>query len=166
MNLQPLLASLVLCCVSYTSIALESGKFAPEFVLVNFANNQEISLKQHRGKVIYLDFWASWCVPCLQSFPTIKRLKEKYGDKGFEVISVNLDEDLKAATQFLAKHATNYPVVKGYHSIIAKDYAVDAMPTAFLIDGTGYIRLVHKGFTAKHEAFLDAVVDKLVSELN
>lgn len=121
-------------------------------------------LEQYRGKVVYLDFWASWCLPCRQSFPALSSLRERYADQGFEVIAVNLDENHQHALQFLAQFPVNYPVVAGFGTEVAEQYGVEVMPTGYFIDANGVIRLIHKGFKSEHAHFLEAILQKLLAE--
>lgn len=137
---------------------------APAFTLPAMADRSQISLQDYRGKVVYVDFWASWCVPCLASFPAISSLYQQYKDRGFVVIGVNLDEDVKAAEAFLQRFPVTYPQLRGSGSQVAQHYEVAGMPTAFIVGRQGKLRLIHQGFHPRHQPFLQAVIDKLLAE--
>ena len=137
---------------------------APLFTLNDINTDNKIELASYQGKVVYVDFWASWCVPCRLSFPFLSALRAQYADQGFEVIAVNLDEDPLAAKAFLQRFPVEYPVAKGFATTTPADYQVEAMPTAYLIDAKGVVRLKHLGFSSKHQEFLEAVVQKLLAE--
>ncbi|MGO2012435.1 MAG: TlpA family protein disulfide reductase [Pseudoalteromonas sp.] len=137
---------------------------APAFSLPLLNNEHTITLSDYKGKVVYVDFWASWCVPCRRSFPFLNALRKEYADKGFEVIAINLEQESEAANAFLAQHPVSYPVVAGYNSTVGTDYEIIAMPTAYIIGKNGNIRVKHMGFNPAQKDYLEAVVDKLVSE--
>ncbi len=144
------------------SVVVDSS--APLFSLVDLKNGQTIHLEQYRGKVVYLDFWASWCVPCRASFPALSALYQQYSDQGFEVIAVNLDENHSEALQFIEQYPADYRFVAGFDTGIASTYRVDVMPTAYFIDAKGVVRLIHHGFKESHVDFLEAILEKLLAE--
>lgn len=161
-----LLAFILFSCLASSPIlgaAVDEG--APPFSLQEMGGEDSISLEDYKGKVVYLDFWASWCGPCRKSFPALSDLRERYADQGFEVIAVNLDQDLTAAHGFVSQFPVEYPLLKGFGTGVGKAYHVEVMPTAYLIDGTGTIRTVHHGFKPEHVDFLDQVIQKLLAEL-
>lgn len=117
-----------------------------------------------KGKVVYLDFWASWCVPCKASFPTLERWRTDYAKRGFLVLGVNVDDDVAAMDEFLKKSPVGFPVVRdAAHKLVAA-VNVASMPTSVLIDRKGTIRLVHNGFHAKDAAELEAKIEELLEE--
>lgn len=154
-----------LSCVVPPSWGASVDQSAPPFFLEDMQTGETIDLEEYRGKVVYLDFWASWCVPCLKSFPKLSELRETYADLGFEVLAVNVDEHPEAAMQFLERYPVDYPVLHGFGSEVPSLYEVEVMPTAFFIDGEGKIRLVHLGFKDEHGDFIEAVLQKLLAEL-
>ncbi|MBR6016706.1 MAG: AhpC/TSA family protein, partial [Prevotella sp.] len=119
------------------------GSIAPDFALPT-ADGKEISLSSLRGKVVLLDFWASWCGPCLREAPNVRKVYQKYHDKGFEVFGVSLDEENKrdAWLQAIDKHQLTWLHVsslKGWNCPVAKLYNVTAVPAMFLLDRDGKI---------------------------
>lgn len=98
------------------------------------------------GKVVLVDFWASWCGPCKKSFPVLEALHTRYAEQGLVVLGISVDEDAEAMRSFLSERAASFPVVRDARQRLVEDAAVEAMPTSFLIDRTGVIRHVHVGF--------------------
>jgi thiol-disulfide isomerase/thioredoxin len=122
----------------------------------------EGSLPNLKGKVVYLDFWASWCGPCKVSFPVLNQWQGSLGSKGFTVLGVSVDEDAAAMKAFLAKTHVSFPIVRdaGHKLVGAAD--VNTMPTAFLIDRHGIIRHVHSGFRKQDEGALAEKINALL----
>lgn len=105
-----------------------------------------IDLEELRaGKVLYLDFWASWCASCAKSFPFLNALAEELGDRGV-VVAVNLDENPADARAFLARHPVRFPVLFDPGAQCARAFAVEGMPATYLIDRLGQVRYRHLGF--------------------
>lgn len=122
-------------------IAISIGSVAPDFTLTT-PDGAELSLSSLRGKVVLLDFWASWCGPCIRETPNVKQVYEKYKNKGFEVLSVSLDDDKGKWTAAISKHALGWLHVsslKGWQCPVAKLYQVAAIPAMFLLDREGRI---------------------------
>lgn len=116
-----------------------------------------------KGKVVYLDFWASWCLPCKASFPVLNKFQSQFGGKGFTVIGVSVDEDAAAMRGFLGKVPASFPTVRdAAHKLVAAA-DVSTMPTGFLIDRKGVVRQVHNGFRPKDEATLSAQITALLT---
>jgi thiol-disulfide isomerase/thioredoxin len=104
-----------------------------------------VDLTAYKGKVVYLDFWASWCHPCEQSFPYMEELKQRYrGD--LVVVAVNVDHDRDRAEAFLERMHSDLPVIYDPKGAIATRFGVKDMPTSVLIGRDGQVRYVHKGF--------------------
>jgi thiol-disulfide isomerase/thioredoxin len=104
------------------------------------------ALQPIAGKVIWVDFWASWCVPCRRSFPWMNTMHEKYKDRGLQIIAVNLDRDRKAADGFLAEVPAEFGLRFDPAGELAKTFEVQAMPSSFLMDASGNIIARHFGF--------------------
>lgn len=125
---------------------------------------QQIDIKNFEGKVVYLDFWASWCPPCAKSFPFLNELYHQYQQNGLEIIAVNLDEVPEDAQQFLRKFPADFTIVGDLSKQCAKELGVAAMPSSYLIDRNGVIRHVHLGFRDGQVAELREKVEQLISE--
>jgi peroxiredoxin len=126
--------------------ALEAGDEAPDFALPSLTGDGTVELSRYRGKLVYLDFWASWCAPCLTAIPEIERLRQELPADRFQVIAVNLDQKPRKALRFLEKNPIGYPSASDPEGRLPAQFGLDTMPTSYLIDGDGVIRLVHRGF--------------------
>ncbi|HET7607233.1 MAG TPA: TlpA disulfide reductase family protein [Gammaproteobacteria bacterium] len=114
------------------------------------------------GCVIWVDFWASWCVPCRRSFPWLNSMHRKYGGEGLQVIGVNLDKDRALADAFLAEVPAEFALRFDPTGALAKQYGVQAMPSSFLIDADGNVLASHAGFrTADSADYEKAITDAL-----
>lgn len=132
-----------------SGLAVEEGEAAPHFDLPGVrASDASVALEDLRGKLVYVDFWASWCLPCLRSLPEINTLYEQYRDQGFEVVAITIDDPVEDALDFLDDLETPlaYHVVADQTAEIMDLYRVVGMPTSFLIDQQGIVRKVHKGY--------------------
>lgn len=139
----------LLLTLSTSVFAVSVGDKAPIFKLKNLETGKMESLKQYRGKVVYLDFWASWCGPCRQSLPLLNGLRKELKSKGFEVIAVNLDENLSDAKDFLNQFPVTYPVLLDPKGQVPTHYKLPGMPTSYLLDRNGRIQKIHVGFKEK-----------------
>ncbi len=131
---------------SQSTLALELDDEAPNFKLPKLESSGELELNNYRGIVVYVDFWASWCGPCRLSLPVLSELREKYFAKGFEVMAINLDENIDEALDFLKQYPVSYPAIRDENSVTPNLYGVRGMPTGYLIDRQGNIHKVHEGF--------------------
>jgi cytochrome c biogenesis protein CcmG/thiol:disulfide interchange protein DsbE len=120
--------------------------------------------KEWQGHVVLMDFWASWCTPCRQSFPWMQRMTDKYHDKGLMIVAVNLGEQPAAASRFLTQYHPTFTVQFDPRAELGGQYPVHTMPTAFLIDRQGVLRMTHVGFRAGEEAQYEAEIIKLLNE--
>ncbi|MEJ2130390.1 MAG: TlpA disulfide reductase family protein [Gammaproteobacteria bacterium] len=125
---------------------------------------QFLSLSSFRGKVVYLDVWASWCHPCLQAMPELNRMRNALAPAGFEILAVNIDAEPSEGAAALARIPVDYPVVSDMDSRILADYGIDGVPTAFLIDRSGWVRHVVRGFRSKELADIDRRIGVLLDE--
>lgn len=136
----------------------KSAPQAPNFSIKHLLDGKQISLDQYQGKVVYVDFWASWCPPCLKSFPFMEELQTQYGKQGLVVLAVNLDENPEDAKAFLKQTSTSFFVGHNKQADIATLYNVQAMPSSFLIARDGSIQLVHKGFKTNDKQKLKKLI--------
>lgn len=122
-------------------------------------------VKAQAGKVVLLDFWASWCAPCRQSFPWMSALQKRYGAQNFTVVAVNMDQDRTLAAKFLEKTPADFQIVYDPKGDIATLMNVQAMPTSYLIDRTGRQRAIHKGFRDAQRAPREKEIEQLLKEM-
>ena len=140
------LAGALLLATASVSGALDPGDKAPRFSAPELSGQGSVVLEAYRGKVVFLDFWASWCGPCLTSIPLLDELRAEFGAKGFEVVGVNVDRDPQAARKFLERKPVSYPSASDPEGRIPESFEVGTMPTSFLIDRKGVVHYVHQGF--------------------
>ena len=147
-----------------TIIAAEIGSKAPDCTLTSINDTQRYDLQQFHGKVLYVDFWASWCPPCAKSFPFLNELDRDLKDSGLQVIGVNLDQAPEDAKAFLAKYPANFTVVSDANEKCARNFDVKAMPSSYLVDRNGIIRHVHLGFRSGEVKELRVLAEQLLAE--
>ncbi len=149
LNVRPALMIIVLWLLSWPALALEEGEPAPDFTLPTLGGDGEtITLSDLRGQVVYVDFWASWCLPCVRSLPEISMLYDDYHDQGFEVVAITIDNPIEDANAFLEELDTplDYRLAADTDADVMDAYGVRGMPTSFLVDRDGTIRMVHEGY--------------------
>lgn len=139
-----------------------AAKSAPDFALPT--NNEVVSLSQYKGKVVYLDFWASWCKPCLKSFPWMNEMQQKYKDN-LVIVAVNLDNDRAEADKFLAKVDANFTVVYDSKALTAEQYQVLGMPSAYLISAEGQILHSHVGFVPTKKPIYEKALQLAIAKI-
>ncbi len=137
---------------------------APAFSLPDIYSGQSKALEEYRGKVVYLDFWASWCGPCRQSLPMLNELRNELGDDHFEVIAINLDQNPEDGKRFLQKYPVNYPVLTDTTGNTPQKYQLTGMPTSYLIDQNGNVKGVHQGFRSSDIEKLREAVKTLIKQ--
>ncbi len=128
--------------------ALEPGQPAPAFSAPSLDGQGQRSLASYRGKVVYVDFWASWCTPCLTSLPLLEKLRKEFPPEQFQILAVNVDREPGKAKGFLARHSIGYPSVSDPEGRLPEVFGLETMPTSYLIDTRGIVRYVHEGFRA------------------
>ena len=147
-----------------TSVAEHLDKISPACTLTTLEGAPAHNLQEFKGKVVYMDFWASWCLPCVKSFPFLNELDHDLKEQGLHVIGINLDEKVTDAQEFLAKHPVDFSIVADPSKQCAKGFEVIAMPTSYLIDRKGNIRHIHRGFRSGETNELRALITQLVME--
>lgn len=156
-----LLAS-VMFFISAAQAAEVQGK-APDFTLKS-SSGKNLKLSEHRGEVVLLNFWASWCGPCRKEMPYLEQIQEKYADYGFTVMGVNVEEDSSKAKKMLKDIPVSFPILYDTTNSVSKAYKVSAMPTTVIIDRDGNMRYLHKGYKSGDEATYKQWVKKLIRE--
>ena len=124
--------------------AQDVGSRAPAFDLVGIP--KQVRLADLKGQVVYVDFWASWCAPCKQSFPWMNEMQAKYGARGFTVVGINVDQKREDAEKFLASVPAKFTIGYDTAGKVAEVYQPKGMPTSFLIGADGKVRAMHVGF--------------------
>lgn len=122
----------------------------------------QLDLKEHQGKVVYLDFWASWCKPCQRSFPWMNSLLNKYPSEAFTIITINLDAESEAMHQFLSKVNADFDIYHDPSGQIAEQFKLEGMPTSYLIDASGKVVKKHIGFYTKQVGKYEREIEELL----
>ncbi|TPQ29647.1 redoxin [Methylomonas koyamae] len=147
-----------------SAVAAEVNQAAPACALPAMPDGKTLQWQQLKNQVVYVDFWASWCGPCMQSFPFMNELQREYGQRGLQVVAVNLDEEDADAQAFLAKARPVFAVAADPSQQCAKNFAVEAMPSSYLIDRKGHVRFIHKGFRPGEVDELRGILKQLLDE--
>ena len=148
-----LLASSLACWLAPAQ-AVEAGATVPDIELPGLASAAKLS--EIKGKLVYVDFWASWCGPCKQSFPWMNEMQRKYGERGLRIVAINVDAKRADADRFLAANAADFLLAFDGKGESAKRLAVKAMPTSVLVGADGKVLYVHRGFRLEERAELEA----------
>ena len=148
--------------VSLNAVAVEPGEPAPNCRLTPIDGGQSWALRQYRGKVLYVDFWASWCGPCAQSFPFMNQLARDFGGRGLEILAINLDEEPADAKAFLAEHPAGFTILSDAGGQCPQEFGVRAMPSSYLVDRNGMVHHVQVGFRAGESDKVRAAVEALL----
>lgn len=156
-------AAFVSFLAAFPALALEPGDAMPALAGARMdVPRASAALEELRGTVVYVDFWASWCVPCRVSMPALDALYRKHAARGFVVVGVNKDVEEAAAKRFLARVPVTFPLVHDAGDDIARAFGVKAMPSGYLVDRAGKVRRVHRGFNADTAAALDSEIEQLL----
>lgn len=126
--------------------ALEAGSNAPDFELPG--KQGTVKLSSRAGSIVYVDFWASWCGPCRQSFTWMNSMQDKYKSRGLEIIGINLDAENEDARKFLAQTPAKFTIAFDSKGVAPRLYGVKGMPTSYLIGRDGKVLFRHTGFKA------------------
>lgn len=160
---RPCLAA-VLLLSTQAALAVAVGDAVPGCALSPLGETKTSDFSQYHGKVVYVDFWASWCGPCAKSFPFLNELHGQFKDQGLQIVGVNLDENPAEAKDFLAQNPAQFTILADVSKQCAKDFAVKAMPSSYLIDRNGKVHHVHLGFRPDESKELRQIVEKLLSD--
>ncbi|MFQ3236124.1 MAG: thiol-disulfide isomerase/thioredoxin [Paraglaciecola sp.] len=155
---------LVIYLNAFNVVAVEKGEQLPLLTLTAWNNDHVVvDLQKLKGKVLYIDFWASWCIPCKKSFPMMNELRNKYSSAELEIVAINMDEYRKDAEKFLTKHPALFTVVTG-NAEAANTFNIPGLPTAYLVNQQGYIMSRHIGFNKKTSEKTIKQIDFLLAE--
>ncbi len=155
-----LLSSLFLSAALLLGAASAQAAHAPEFSVAT--DKGELTLDSLKGRVVYLDFWASWCTPCRASFPWMNAMQERYGDYGLTILGVNLDKDRDLVKRFTDETPATFTIGYDPEGTAAEKYGVEVMPSSYLIDKEGNLVKVHRGFREKDRAALEQEIRELL----
>lgn len=141
---------------SATAWCVEPGQPAPQFELAG--PNGPVSLSKLKGQLVYVDFWASWCGPCKQSFPWMNEMQAKYGPRGLRIVAIDLDANKADGEKFLAQVPANFTVAFDPKGDSAKRFEIKGMPSSMLVGPDGKVIKVHAGFREDERQALEAAI--------
>jgi len=157
-------AQLIIGFISLAAMTFAAHAQTPEQTVVSSQAMLEQALLEHKGKVVYIDFWASWCVPCRKSFPWMNAIQDKYKQQGFTVISINLDANKVLAEKFLLEVPASFPVIYDPRGKLAKHFDIQGMPSSMLIGRDGKIKLRHTGFFTNKIKQYEQEIEQFLTE--
>lgn len=155
--------ALVAALLTGAAHAKGKGSPAPNCKLSLLDGKAATSIGQLKGKVLYVDFWASWCIPCKASFPFMNKLDKELNGKGLQVLAINLDQKPEDAKKFLAQHPVRFAIAVKANESCAKEFGVEGMPSSFIVGRSGRIEHVHQGFRPADAGKLHAMIGKLLA---
>jgi cytochrome c biogenesis protein CcmG/thiol:disulfide interchange protein DsbE len=141
-----------------------SAAFLSAATASSAATYETLDLNSYKGKVVLVDFWASWCAPCKDSFPWMQQILSRYSDRGLVVVAINVDRDRHLAEQFLNLQNPSFPIVFDPQAKLAERFKVSGMPASFYIDRSGAVRFAHVGFRVNERDDAERELAKLLSE--
>ena len=144
-----------------TIAAIAPASAAPDFTLRTMSG-PNMRLAEQRGRVVMINFWATWCGPCRQEMPQLNKLYDKYRGSGFVLMGVNVDDDVRNATEVAHKLALSFPVLLDTDKSVSKLYDLSTMPSTVLVDRDGKVRYLHRGYLAGYEDTYDKQVRELL----
>lgn len=162
-----LVSSLIFITVFLTATtsawAVKTGDPVPSFRARTLLGDRMVGPEDIQGKVVFIDFWASWCPPCLKSLPDFEQLRSAYSKDDVAILAINVDEDPELAKQFLRKIDVSYTILADQKGIVPEAFGVQTMPSSFLIDQSGVVRYVHRGYKSGDVQKIRAHIDQLLT---
>ncbi|MBZ9610060.1 TlpA family protein disulfide reductase [Rheinheimera maricola] len=148
---------LALCTTSAGAVT------APDFTL-KALDGTNLRLDEQRGDIMLINFWASWCGPCIQEMPALEKLAQKYQMLGVQVWGINVENDSAAAKAYLGKVQVSFPILFDLDNSVSENYRVEAMPTTVILDKDGAVRSVHRGYKPGYEKKYEDDIKGLLRE--
>jgi len=158
------LSTLLFLTIAPFAQAAQEGNPPPQCAATMAGSTEKLDLSAYKGKVVLIDFWATWCPPCKKSMPFLNGLRNERLKDGFEIIAINVDEDSEEVRQFLSNNPVDYVMAFDPKGDCPAKFEVQAMPSSYLVDKTGKIRKVHLGFRDEDQAVIREQVSALLAE--
>jgi peroxiredoxin len=158
-----LLSALLMLCPLSWAAPVTPGAMAPDFTL-RTATGPNVRLAEQRGKVVMLNFWATWCGPCRQEIPHLNKLHDKYRPAGLALWGVNVDDEPQRAIQLATQLGMGFALPLDADKQVSRLYDLKAMPSTVLIDRDGRVRFVHRGYREGFEDLYDQQIRSLLKE--
>jgi len=148
---------------STAAAATAVGSPAPDFTL-RVLDGPNLRLQEQRGKVVLVNFWATWCGPCRKEMPHLNRIADKYRSSGLVLLGINVDDDARNAADLAAKLGVKFPVLFDTDKKVSKLYDLNSMPSTLVIDRNGRVRYLHRGYQDGYEDLYDKQIRDLLKE--
>ena len=158
-----LAALVLLASTGLASAATSVGMAAPDFTLRTLAGSN-MRLQEQRGQVVLVNFWATWCGPCRKEMPHLNRIADKYRGSGLVMLGVNIDDDVRNAAEVATKLGVKFPVLLDTDKKVSRLYDLNSMPSTLVIDRSGRVRYLHRGYQDGYEAQYDKQIRDLLKE--
>lgn len=158
-----LITACIITLLSVSAFAKELSGPAPQFALKDLAG-KTVKLSDFKGKVVMINFWASWCGPCRQEMPLLEEMSKELGKAGFVLLGVNLDEEVSDAKEFLKSTPVTFPILLNPDQSVADMYKNEAMPSSYFVDREGNLAHLHKGYRKGEEADYRKVIKQLLAK--
>ncbi len=154
--------AVAVAAIATATSAAGVGDPAPAFALHD-ANGGTVTLDALRGQVVYVDFWASWCGPCRRSFPWMNELQRRYGGRGLTIVAINVDKNIADAARFLERNPAQFAIAYDQAGATPLAYAVQGMPSSYVIDARGKVVEVEQGFHDERKGALEQRIKALLA---
>jgi len=155
--------ALLAACAILPAGAIAPATTAPDFTL-RTTGGPNLRLQEQRGRVVLVNFWATWCAPCRKEMPHLNRLYEKYRASGFVLLGVNVDDDTSKAAAVATQLGLTFPVLLDSEKKASRAYDLSAMPSTVLVDRDGRVRYVHRGYLDGYEDTYDKQIREMLKE--
>jgi peroxiredoxin len=162
-TLRVLLALVLSAAAGLASAVTAVGSPAPDFTL-RVLDGPNLRLQEQRGKVVLVNFWATWCGPCRKEMPHLNRIADKYRSSGLVMLGINVDDDVRNAADVAAKLGVKFPVLLDTDKKVSKLYDLNSMPSTLVIDRSGRVRYLHRGYQDGYEDLYDKQIRDLLKE--
>ncbi|MEX0964124.1 MAG: TlpA disulfide reductase family protein [Pseudohongiellaceae bacterium] len=153
-------AILIACLPGFAT----AQELAQEFSAPKITGNEEVKLSDYRGKVVFLDFWASWCPPCLVSLPAYDKMYRELDSEEFEIIAINVDENTEDGLEFLEDHPVSYLMLADPDGKVGIPYGIRSLPVSYLIDREGRIVQRYRSYKIGDEIPLKKLIEDVLNE--
>lgn len=150
------------CVLSVLLASSMTSVWAAPASTINMAPASQIDFSAYKGKVVMIDFWASWCGPCQLSFPWMQQMQAKYGKDGLVIVAINVDREPQKALEFLKKYQPNFEIREDRDGKLASQLQVQGMPSTFILDRNGKPAAKHQGFFQAKQAAYEAEIVRLL----
>lgn len=155
--------AMLVASAPWAMAAATVGAPAPDFTL-RVLDGPNLRLQEQRGKVVLVNFWATWCGQCRKEMPHLNRIADKYRSAGLLMLGVNIDDDARNATEVAAKLGVKFPVLFDTDKKVSKLYELNSMPSTLVIDRSGRVRFVHRGYQDGYEDQYEKQIRELLKE--